>query len=105
MLIKAICDNHAVLVDGKIQVIGSMKDKKRFAENGSIVQTEIVFDFGTQYKDSFFFENQELVYMSVSMEAPEYLTAVYSKCTQERLKPLEFIEKVKESYVFKSLGF
>lgn len=105
MLIKAICDNHALLVDGNVQIIGSVKDKKRYTGGGCILPTEIVLHYGTPFKDRFYFENDELVYMSVTMETPEYLTKTYSECAREKVTPSQFVDTIKQVYVFKSLGF
>lgn len=105
--IIAISGIHSLLKDGKIQVIGSLMDKRRYMRGGGcIVPREVCFHFGTKHPDYFYFENWTMVYQVVSIKTPEYLTDIYAECARRKeTTSEEFIELVVERHVMTELGF
>jgi hypothetical protein len=104
--IKAWSGNHALLKDNEVPVIGYITDRKRFTPSGYCAFPRMVcLHYGTEHPDFFYFENMELVFMSVSIKTPEYITDIYSECARQSVSSDEFIERVVCAYVVKELGF
>jgi hypothetical protein len=107
--IEARSGNHALLKDGKVQVIGYVTDRKRYTSSGGcLIPREVYLHFGNPlvYSDFFYFENMTLVYQAVGIKTPEYITDVYAECAMMKsITPDEFIEKVVGVYTLTELGF
>lgn len=86
-------------------VIGYITDKRRFTRRGGcIIPREVCFHYGTEHSDFFYFEDMTMVYQTVTIKTPEYLTDVYAACARKRLiTPDEFIEKVINAFAMKKL--
>lgn len=104
--IEAGFPDLTLLKDNKVPIIGFITDRKRFTPGGGCcIPREVCFHYGTEHPDFFYFENMVLVFMSVSIKTPEYLTDIYSECAREGVSPDEFIERVVGAYVMTEMGF
>lgn len=105
--IRAISDNHALLMNNEAPIIGYIKNKKRFEGDGKVVAlTEVCFHYDTEHSDFFYFEDMKMVYQAISIETLQYLTEKYKECIlQEKISPEKFIEELVDTYVFTKLGF
>ncbi len=79
----------------------------RYTGGGCVVPGVVVFHYGTEQEDKFYFEDGGLVYMAVTIKSVEldYLAEIYNKCAREKCGENEFIDKVKEIYTMKKMGF
>jgi hypothetical protein len=107
--IFAISGANSLLEGGKIPLIGYYVGRLRYLQNGNCcVPIEVCFHFGREKKDLFFFENQRMVFQSVTVNTIEwqYMGEIYSKCAQiKEISPQVFIDNVVCAYVVKELGF
>lgn len=107
MVIYAKSGNHGLLFNGKIKVIGSIIDGKRFDLKGQIVcYQKVILNYGTEFTDIFYFDNNRLVYSDISFQAENYISETYkSLILKGKVSLNDFLEGLLEVYVFKEMGF
>lgn len=104
--IIANIDGHSLIKNGKVMEIGYIVNGKRYTSAGGyIAPFKVVFHFGSENRDLFYFENSNLVYSDISLETPTYLKELYAKLSQEgEMTFINFISKVVREYAFKEMG-
>jgi hypothetical protein len=104
--------NHALLYKGKVKLIGrkigfdSPEQIIRYCGEGCIVPQVVVFHYGTKKEDKFYFEDNRMIYQTVSIRTADYnyLHKVYNQCAIEKCAPDILIERIQEEYTFKMIG-
>ena len=84
--ILAVSGSQKLTLSGKSIIIGyrvgfdSGEQTMRFTGGGVIIPGIVVFHYETDYKDTFYFEDGELVYMTTSIKTTkfDYLDAIYN---------------------------
>lgn len=108
MEIFAKIESHALLKNGIIPVIGSVSECKRYKWDGSCesqIRIEFVFDKKNS-SDIFLFENNTLVFHSISINTDTFITELYKELLEiEIIAPNQFIDKITEGYVLNELCF
>lgn len=94
-----------LLEDGKIKVIGFIRDGLHFVNGGCIVPLVVELHYGTKHYDRAYFENGNLIYSDVWEGRPLYLLELYAKLAKEKeLSTEEYIRRIVELYTYKELG-
>lgn len=107
-LLYATAENHTLLYNGKAKLIGQTYNAKQYLSDGSVSLLQVVeFNYGDpKIRDLFFFENDQIVFHSISLHTEAYLTDRYSEMLQVgKVAPEQFISKITGLYTFKRLGF
>ena len=107
MVIYAKSGNHVLLFNGKIKVIGSVMGCNRFNLQGQVVCCQkVILNYGTEFTDTFYFENNKLVYSVVSFQVEDYISETYQSLIKKGAVSLnDFLDGVLGVYVFKEMGF
>ena len=107
MEIYARSGNHTLLFEGKIKVIGSVAEGNRLDLQGNVVCFQkMILNYGTEFTDTFYFENGILVYSDISFKVEDYISETYQKLIcQGKITINKFLIGLLDVYVFKELGF
>lgn len=71
--------NHSLVQNGSIKKIGYITQGKRYNKIGQcIIPDQVIFHFGTNENDLFYFENNTLSYSSVSLNREHYIDELHS---------------------------
>ena len=106
--IYAIADNHYLLQDNKPKLIGRTYNSKRYLPSDSIcLQVVVEFHFGdSKISDLFFFENDLLVFHSISLFTESFITDCYIDVLEaKKTSPEALISLITQKYTLKKLGF
>ena len=103
--IQGVSNNHALLKNNEIPIIGQIETKKRKNLKGEFVTiSELIFHFDKSH-DCFEFVDGKLLYYLISKYTPEYINKAYQECIDRERSLDEFVSKVTSTYVFHELGF
>jgi hypothetical protein len=107
MDIYAKSGNHVLLFQGKIKLIGSLTNGKRFDLKGQVVCfKKVILNYGTEFTDIFYFENDVLIYSDISFEVDDYISETYQQLISNRnITVNHFLDGLLGVYVFKEMGF
>lgn len=107
MDIYAKSGNHVLLFQGKIKVIGSVTNGSRLDLQGNVVCFQkMVLNYGTEFMDIFYFENNRLVYSDVSFQFEDYISETYQSLILKGAVAIkDFLDGLLGVYVFKEMGF
>jgi hypothetical protein len=98
MIIKAICEDHALLKAGAIPIIGDTISDKNY--------TQVCFHYATEYSDFFLFGANGLIFHSVYEGRKSYLMEIYIACAKYKDMTAErFVDIVVMFYVLTEMGF
>ena len=100
--------DYRLLDQGSLKLIGEVYHAKRMKKDGSIeIQKVVKFHYGNKnINDMFFFEDNRIVFHSISLHTEAFLTDRYDELLQgEIMSPARFIGEITELYTQKKMGY
>ena len=108
MKIYAKTGSDALLINGIIPEIGQTSENKRYKKDGTCeLQIRVVFHFGNNDpSDVFLFENDNLVFHSISTHRGTFITNTYQELIRlNEVSPEALISVITETFTLNQLGF
>lgn len=107
MVINAKSGIHILLFEGKIKVIGSVAEGNRLDLQGNVVCFQkMILNYGTEFTDTFYFENGILVYSDISFKVEDYISETYQRLISKgKISSEEFLTGLLDVFVFTEMGF
>jgi hypothetical protein len=100
--------SHILIDNNAPVIIGKAYQTKRYMFDETIVFQEVVeFNYGnSSVSDSFFFEDNQLVYYSISLLSEPFVLNCYRELLKAaKVSPEVLISFVTEKYTLKQMGF
>lgn len=106
-LLYSISGIHCLLQDGQPKLIGQTYNAKRILSDRIEIQMVVKFHYGNKgINDLFVFENEMLVFHSISPVTEAFMTDLYKDLLKnEIISPGQIIDGVTEMYTLKKMGF
>ncbi len=105
--IYAVAGNHCLLQNNKPKLIGRTYHSKSYLSDDSLILQDVVeFHYGNKnITDLFFFEDNLLVYSSISLHTEAFMLDCYKELTKDKkVSPMAFISIVNERYILTKMG-
>ncbi len=106
--IYAVTNTHYLLDNSRPKLIGKTYHGKRYLSDGSVSLQDVVeFNFGDfRIADLFFFENDQLIFHSISLYTEAFITNYYNELLeQKKISPQSLISLVTQKYTLHEMGF
>jgi hypothetical protein len=104
--IYAVTNNHCLLDNSVPKLIGRTYPSKRYLSDNSVVLQQVVeFNYGGDTPDLFLFENNLLVYSSISLNTEAFLLDCYRELQKNKKTSLGgLISAIVEKYTITKMG-
>ena len=104
--IYAVINKHCLLDNSLPKLIGRTYHSKCNLRDGSVALQDVVeFNYGDKIPDLFFFEDDLLVYSSISLNTEAFMLDCYQELIKDKkCSSMDYISLITEKYTLTMMG-